>query len=124
VPRKLEVFGSDVARECEIKILAYLIGDGCLTRNTPSFTNNNPVVREDFSYAVADFGGMTTRFTDSNGTRTPYLRVVADPEFIVAHRKNFGGRLQSAIASSGKSSRQIALSIKASPVSMHEWKKR
>ena len=123
VPRKLDVFGGNHQRECEIKILAYLIGDGCLTHHSPSFTNSNPIVRNDFSDAVAEFGGMTTRHADSNGTRTPYLRVVADPDFIVEHRKKFGGRLQTAIASSGKSSRQVALSIKVSPVSMHEWKK-
>ena len=122
MPRKLEVFGLDDARECEIKILAYLIGDGCLTDHSPSFTNSNPVVRKDFSKAVADFGGMTTRYADSNGTRTPYLRVVANPDFITKHRKEFGGRLRSAIASAGKSSRQIALAISVSPVSMHEWK--
>ena len=123
VPRRLGIFGSETARECEVKILAYLIGDGCLTQASPSFTNSNPAVRGDFSDAVADFGGMTTRYADSNGTRTPYLRVVADPGFIVEHRKKFGGRLKSAIAGSGKSSRHVALSIKASPVSMHEWKK-
>ena len=71
VPRKLEVFGDSYQRECELKILAYLIGDGCLTHNSPGFTNSNPTVRADFSNAVADFGGMTTRYNDSNGTRTP-----------------------------------------------------
>ena len=123
VPRKLDVFGSKAAQECEIKILAYLIGDGCLTHTCPSFTNGNPVVREEFSEAVVDFGGMTTRYADSKGTRTPYLRVVADPDFITTHRRDFGRRLQSAIATTGKSSRQIAFSIKASPVSVHEWRK-
>ena len=123
VPRKLEVFGSKTARECEIKILAYLIGDGCLTDSSPSFTNGNPVVREDFSKAVTDFGGMTTRYADSNGTRTSYFRVVANPDFIVEHRKEFGGRLRSAIASTGKSSRQVALSIKVNPTLVHVWKK-
>jgi replicative DNA helicase len=122
VPRKLEVFGSKTARECEIKILAYLIGDGCLTHSSPTFTNGNPVIREDFSKAVTDFGGMTVRYSDSNGTRTPGFRVVANPDFITENRKHFGRRLQSAIATTGRSSRQIALSIKASPVSIHEWK--
>jgi len=64
---------------------------------------------------------MTTRYADSNGTRTPYLRVVADPDFIAEHRKNFGGRLRSAIVANKKSSRQVALAIQASPVSIHEW---
>lgn len=123
VPRKLEVFGTKTIRECEIKILAYLIGDGCLTKGTPSFTNGDPAVREDFSDAVAEFGAMTVRYSDSNGTRTPYLRVVADPEFIAAKRISFGQNLSAAIARTGKSSRQVALSVQASPVSMHKWKR-
>lgn len=32
VPRKLAVFGTETMRECEIKLLAYLIGDGNLER--------------------------------------------------------------------------------------------
>src|SRR5262249_45082253 len=51
------------------------------------------------------------------------LRVVANPDFIFSHRQQFGRKLGLAIAASGKSSRQVALSIKASPVSIHEWKK-
>ena len=38
VPRILKIFGKEDMRECEIKILAYLIGDGCLTKNSPEFT--------------------------------------------------------------------------------------
>jgi replicative DNA helicase len=122
VPRKLAVFGKKTARECEIKLLAYLVGDGCLTHRSPMFTNSNPVVRKDFSDAVETFGSVTTRYADSNGTRTPSLRVVADPAYIATYRKAFGERLCLAIETTGRSSRQIALAIGASPVSVHEWK--
>ena len=102
VPRKLDVFGRETARECEVKLLAYLIGDGCLTHTCPSFTNSNPANCEDFSQAVADFGGMTVRRADSNGKRTPTLRVVANPDFIATHRRQFGLNLRAAIAASGE----------------------
>ena len=123
VPRKLAGFGHETARECEVKLLAYLIGDGCLTHTCPSFTNSNALIREDFSQAVADFGGLTVRLADCKGTRTPYLRVVANPDFIATHRRQFGLNLRAAIAALGKSSRQVALAIPASPVSLHEWQK-
>ena len=58
VPRHLPVFGRGMMRECEIKILAYLIGDGCLTDITPEFTNGNPRLREEFTAAVKEFGGL------------------------------------------------------------------
>lgn len=55
VPRKLEVFGTEIMRDSEIKILAYLIGDGCLTHISPQFTNKNLLLQEDFSQAVTNF---------------------------------------------------------------------
>ncbi|MBD2778426.1 replicative DNA helicase [Iningainema tapete] len=55
VPRKIDVFGTKTIPECEVKLLAYLIGDGCLTDTTPEFTNINPVIQEDFSRAVLSF---------------------------------------------------------------------
>ncbi|MEJ6480529.1 replicative DNA helicase [Nostoc punctiforme UO1] len=59
IPRKIDVFGSHSMRECEVKLLAYLIGDGGLTNCTPRFTHSNPLLQTDFLQAVADFGGLT-----------------------------------------------------------------
>ncbi|HYG81678.1 MAG TPA: replicative DNA helicase [Pyrinomonadaceae bacterium] len=74
VPRVLNVFGEERMRECEIKLLAYLIGDGCLTTSSPVFTVGKPEVREDFERAVADFGGVETAPANSQD-RTFSLRV-------------------------------------------------
>ncbi|MBK1989723.1 replicative DNA helicase [Sphaerospermopsis aphanizomenoides BCCUSP55] len=57
VPRKIDVFGTQTLRECEVKLLAYLIGDGGLTNSNPRFTNSNPLLQADFSQAITDFGG-------------------------------------------------------------------
>ncbi len=58
VPRKIEIFGKETMRECEVKLLAYLIGDGNLTNATPRFTNSNPNILADFTNAVEKFGGI------------------------------------------------------------------
>ncbi|MGI8554737.1 MAG: DnaB-like helicase N-terminal domain-containing protein, partial [Pyrinomonadaceae bacterium] len=58
VPRIIDVFGQDVWRECEVKILGYLLGDGCLTKNTPEFTVENQAIKTDFANVVEDFGGV------------------------------------------------------------------
>lgn len=55
VPRRLEVFGKATIRECEVDLLAYLIGNGCLTGELPQFTNSNSKVIEEFQRALADF---------------------------------------------------------------------
>ncbi|HYE64444.1 MAG TPA: DnaB-like helicase N-terminal domain-containing protein, partial [Pyrinomonadaceae bacterium] len=48
VPRILGVFGECGMRECEVKLLAYLIGDGCLRARSPLFTVGKPELRDDF----------------------------------------------------------------------------
>ncbi|HET6572033.1 MAG TPA: DnaB-like helicase N-terminal domain-containing protein, partial [Fimbriiglobus sp.] len=58
VPRRLPVFGKVPMRDCEVKLLAYLIGDGGLTDTTPEFTNANPRLRAEFTAAVREFGGV------------------------------------------------------------------
>ncbi|MCM0593414.1 MAG: replicative DNA helicase [Gloeotrichia echinulata DVL01] len=52
VPRQIDVFGSEAMRECEVKLLGYLIGDGGLTNSNPRFTNSNPLLQADFSQAI------------------------------------------------------------------------
>ncbi|MFL6229343.1 MAG: replicative DNA helicase [Pyrinomonadaceae bacterium] len=74
VPRSLGVFGAGEMRECEAKLLAYLLGDGCLTSTSPVFTVGKPALCADFEAAVADFGGVETRAANS-AQRTFSLRV-------------------------------------------------
>ncbi len=55
VPRQINIFGTKKVRECEVKLLAYFIGDGCLTDTTPEFTNTNPLIQQDFTHAAKCF---------------------------------------------------------------------
>ncbi|HEX7176812.1 MAG TPA: replicative DNA helicase [Pyrinomonadaceae bacterium] len=74
VPRVLSIFGEGEMRECEVKLLAYLLGDGCLRGASPVFTVGKPALRADFETAVANFGGVETKQANSKD-RTFSLRV-------------------------------------------------
>src|SRR5205085_1338756 len=74
VPRVLDVFGDEEMRECEVKLLAYLLGDGCLRNSSPVFTVGRPVLEEDFRSGVGEFGGVEAVQANSKD-RTFSLRV-------------------------------------------------
>ncbi|HEV2149015.1 MAG TPA: replicative DNA helicase [Longimicrobiaceae bacterium] len=121
VPRRIDVFGGEPMRECEVKLLAYLIGDGCLTDSTPEFTSADACLRAEFAEAVAAFGGVSTREDDSRGTRVPTVYVRRDAEFTRSERAAFAGRLETALAGSGRSARQVALAAGVTPASVSHW---
>ena len=52
VPRRLPVFGATPLRDCEVRLLGYLIGDGCLTAAAPKLTNSDPRIQADFAAAT------------------------------------------------------------------------
>ncbi|HEX2207243.1 MAG TPA: DnaB-like helicase N-terminal domain-containing protein, partial [Longimicrobium sp.] len=80
VPRQIPVFGTGQMRDCEVKLLAYLVGDGGLTGANPRFTHADPRVRAEFTDAVAEFGGVTVTVEDPHGARMPHLDVGRDRE--------------------------------------------
>ncbi len=122
VPRALPVFGATELRECEVKLLGYLIGDGGLTGNAPSFTNSNPRIAEDFVAAVADFGGVRVRRSDTRAGEAPSWRVAADRAATDFNRAGTTARLRTALDASGRSQRAIAASVGASPAALTLWK--
>ncbi len=54
-PRKQEVFGNGFLRECEVKLLAYLIAEGHMARRTVWFSNTDKKIVSDFKQAVHEF---------------------------------------------------------------------
>jgi len=74
VPRIMNVFGKDEMRECEVKILGYLLGDGSITCGSPLFIVGKPALQSDFEEAVSNFGGVETVIAKYSG-RTPTLRI-------------------------------------------------
>jgi replicative DNA helicase len=123
VPRQVNAFGNQIIAESKVKLIAYLIGDGCLTKTCPEFTNSNPILRQDFTDAVTSFTGLTTKESDSQGTRTVSLRVSKDKTFVNYNRQIFAQNLQQAIANQPCSLNQIALSLKVNPALIRFWLK-
>ncbi|OUL20092.1 replicative DNA helicase [Nostoc sp. RF31YmG] len=121
VPRQIDVFGTESIRECEVKLLAYLIGDGGLTNSNPRFTNSNPLLQADFSQAVAEFGGLTVSCESSQGKRTPSFCVRGDLEFIAIQRRFFAQRLQAAMQSQALSAKTLSYELEVSPSLLCVW---
>ena len=122
VPRKLDVFGTQEMPAHRIKLLAYLLGDGCLTKSCPEFTNSNPTLRSDFEDAVAAFGGITTSLSTSNGTRTPTLRVSGDPAFIAEHRLAFARALSGLMATQALTPTALADAVGVTHNAVRFWR--
>lgn len=74
VPRILDIFGNNEWRDCEVKILSYLLGDGSITNGSPLFIVGKPALEDDFIKAVVEFGGVETVVAKVSN-RTPTLRI-------------------------------------------------
>lgn len=93
VPRRLNVFGKETLRDCEVKLLAYLIGDGCLTCSAPQFTNGNTAILQDFALAANKFGNLKLQFRDQ-GRRAPEYYVLGNRQRYMEIVELFGYKLQ------------------------------
>ncbi|MBI5514577.1 MAG: replicative DNA helicase [Deltaproteobacteria bacterium] len=120
VPRVLPVEGRRPLRACEVTLLAYLLGDGCLTRGTPSFTNTDPRVQADFAAAVGSFGGLLVRPRSSLG-RAPSVAVAANRPARSARRAVFGQNLRAVARARGVTGRSLAAAAGASPPLVTAW---
>lgn len=122
IPRIIPVFGKESMRECEVKLLGYLIGDGCLTQSRVSFTNINPLIQDDFIASVREFGNLKVRLETSNGTRAASLLVTANLEQSQSNRLQFGIRLKRILAEHCEiTDRQLAKEIGVSPSLLCQW---
>jgi replicative DNA helicase len=75
VPRKLGLFGNETLKTCEIKLLAYLIGEPDLITHLeqPIFTPHHPKIQEDLSEAVKQFKQPVTHWLEQLGSSTAQL---------------------------------------------------
>lgn len=53
--RKIKTYGNELMKECEIKLLAYLIAEGHLSNNFILFSNSDQEIIDDFKNSVRDF---------------------------------------------------------------------
>ncbi len=122
VPRRLPVFGDQPMRECEISLLAYLIGDGGLTGSAPQFTNSNPDITADFNAAVKDFGGVVSRPIEKRLGFAPSWRVAADTDAVAGRRAAFSQALAERIAVSCHSATSLAAELRVSTATVSHWR--
>lgn len=120
VPRSLPVFGDRPLRECEVKLLAYLIGDGGLTGSVPRFTNINSEIQQDFASAVTEFGGL--RCVDIvSPQRAASFAVVSQRQSVAVTRTEFAARASAFLQSSGQSGRALAQRVGVTPATVGNW---
>jgi len=82
VPRQIDIFGTKTIAAEKVKLLAYLIGDGCLTKTYPEFTSSNSWLRDEFIQSLTSFTGLSYRIDDSNNTRNPSVKVINNQAFV------------------------------------------
>ena len=123
VPRQINISGTKIISEHKVKLLAYLIGDGCLTKTCPEFTNSNLILREDFVNAISSLPGLTTSESNSNGTRTTSVRVSTDKVSISRQRKIFAQNLKQAIEDRNLSLNKIASLLEVNTSLIRFWLK-
>lgn len=80
LPRKIEIFGTETLAEERVKLLAYLIGDGCLTDSSPEFTNINPLIQDDLIQAVTSFSPNLKVRVEKRLDRSPILYAVGSQD--------------------------------------------
>ena len=122
VPRRIPVFGDAPMRECEVKLLAYLIGDGGLTGNVPRFTSSNPEIAGEFEEAVREFGGVTLSRSDKRADKSPSWRVSGDRGTTGLRRSHFAAALRNAVSARG-TARAVATRLGVSPASLVHWQR-
>jgi replicative DNA helicase len=120
VPRRMNVFGKETIRDCEVKLLAYLIGDGCLTGSAPKFTNGNTAILQDFAEAATSFGGLKLRFRDQ-GRRTPEYYMIGDREGYIERVDLFACNLQIALEKRHLLVEEFAQELQILPVLASSW---
>ncbi len=120
VPRTLPVFGDRAMRDCEVKLLGYLIGDGGLTGTVPRFTASNPVIVEDFLSAIDEFGGIVARQAEHRAGFAPSWRVSADGDAVATHRQAFAAHLDARLGRGNAAS--LASAIGMSPATITHWR--
>jgi replicative DNA helicase len=120
VPRKMNIFGKETIRDCEVKLLAYLIGDGCLTGSAPKFTNGNTAILQDFAEAATSFGGLKLRLSEQ-AKRTSEYYVMGDRECYTDNIKNFGYNLRAILQKRNLDPQKLARELNVPQRLFYSW---
>jgi len=122
VPRLIKTKANKRIRDCEAKLLGYLIGDGCLTKSTLTFSNSNPAIQEDFIQAVKDFDpSLELKVFKSNHGRVDNVIASKSHEFVVAQRAIFAGELKRVVNASSITQAALAETLGVSAGTVTYW---
>ncbi len=121
VPRVLPVFGDREMRDCEVKLLGYLIGDGGLTGTQPHFTNTNPRIVADFVEAVGEFGAVTVRPPTGATSRAPTYAISGDLAVVASSREDLAQQLRAVLTSRGVRQVELARRLDVTPSLVSMW---
>jgi replicative DNA helicase len=122
VSRRIPIWGNNTLSEGKIKLIAYFIGDGCLTTRNPLFTNTNDRVQQDFIQAISEsFDDVGVAKFDSHGTRAASFRVRANTQVMTQRRKTFGKRLKAKLREAQWSYAALATQLQVSPALVCFW---
>ncbi len=121
VPRVLPIFGNARMRDCEVRLLGYLLGDGGLTGNAPRFTNSSPAVAAEFEQACREFGGVRMRLSDRRAGAAPSWRISRDLDGVGRSRNEFARRLRQQLGAQRLTQRRLAEEVGVSAGTVSHW---
>ncbi|MEK7595743.1 MAG: replicative DNA helicase [Patescibacteria group bacterium] len=121
VPRMLPYFGECVIEEEKVSLVAYLISDGCLTGLSPSFTNANEKVVEDFIACAKKLGNIKIAVHKKVGNKASTYVVSNAVSPLNVFCRKFSQRLQFLMRDFNLTQKRLALSCSLSPTTIHGW---
>jgi len=80
VPLKLSDLGKNKVEPEVVRLLAYLIAEGGLTQNTPTFTNIDPTIQKDFQHCVEFLGDRCSFGKDNKSWEEGFCYIVCNEE--------------------------------------------
>jgi len=122
VPRVMHAFGNESMRSCEVRLLAYLIGDGGLTGSVPKFTNTNTRICDDFEDAVQAFGGIRSVRSEHRAGMAMSWRLVSDAGQRAAARGRFADAFDGHVQAHVGTAAALASGAAVSAASISHWR--
>ncbi len=120
VPRSLPYFGKKEWPAHHLKILAYFIADGNLTKLNPGFTNSNLKIVSDFKEAAYLFGTIRIR-EEKVGHRTPTYYPALDKTVFKEKILNFSQAVKHLSKDKKKQVYKLASKFDLHPTAVCAW---
>lgn len=122
VPRRLKVKGKTSYCPHRLKVLGYLLGDGCVTGTCLSLSTSRPEIKAEFAEAIAKgFVGLKTLEIYSKGKKAASIRISRCEEFLANQRKIWGEKLKQLLGDRQVGVRELAQELEVSRELIYQW---